>query len=181
MRGLPYLEDEAVSRYGLRSQQQPPELEQFSFDRIISNMKHLIDDFILKIQKRLLGDLEENRLSESTALLTNLSLFKPLAAQYGPQPFAPRVLQQFSILEACRHTTYLEDDVTNDALTSQIRTFFVRLHPFFESVTLDIRVVLKEFFSKPDLYDSIPDFLQCIAITFLIKHNESYIESLESV
>ena len=102
VRGLPYLEDEAVSRYGLCSRRQAPESEQFSFNRIVTNMKALINDFIPKIGKRLLEDPEENRLSESTALLTNLSLFKALAAQYGPQPLPFEFWNNFLF---CKHVT----------------------------------------------------------------------------
>jgi hypothetical protein len=134
-----------------------------------------------RLKKRLLHDETENRHSEMTVFLTNLSLYKPLATQYGPQPFALCVMEQFTILEACRHTTYFEEEIGDEVLLSQIRKFFVRLHPFLEIENLNIRSIFKQFLTKPELFDSIPDLLQCIATSFLIGHNESYIESLGSV
>jgi hypothetical protein len=65
-------------------------------------------------------------------------------------------------LEACRHTTYFVEEIGDEVLLSQIRKFFVRLHPFLETENLHIRSIFKQFLTKPELFDSIPDFLQCI-------------------
>jgi spore maturation protein CgeB len=49
---LPYLENEAVSRYGLRGRRQASDSDElFSFDQIKKNRKNLIGDFQTKIEK----------------------------------------------------------------------------------------------------------------------------------
>jgi hypothetical protein len=96
----------------------------FSWDKMKTNLKNLLTSFIEMIQKRLLSDEIENCLAMMTAILTNLSLFQPLTSKYGPEPFFLRVLEQFDIVGACRYTTNLEDDITDESLLKQAAVFF---------------------------------------------------------
>ena len=40
--------------------------------------------------------------------------------------------------------------------------------------------MLKEFMVREDLYESIPDVMQCLVTAFFVGRNESYVESIGS-
>lgn len=89
-----------------------------------------------------------------------------------------------NFIPACRYTTYLEG-VNDDSLEKQIKLFFKRLHPILKAAKnegeIDSRFILKQFMIRPDLYDSIPDYMHCVVTNFLIGQNENYVESIGSV
>ena len=69
-------------------------------------------------------------------------------------------------------------------LIEQIKMFLSRIHPYLVAAkdddTFNSRALLVDFMIKPQLHESIPDFMNCIVTCFLIGHNESYVESIGS-
>ena len=128
-----------------------------------------------------MNDEEENLLCKNTSTLTNLKQYQALAKQFGPEAFVTHVSLS-DILNACKYTK--ETEATDIMLLEQIKMFLRRVHPYLvagkDRETLNSRAILVDFMVKPQLYESIPEFLQCIVTCFLIGHNESYVESIGS-
>ena len=130
------------------------------------------------IQKRLLENEDENILANHSSNLTNVLQYRDLAKKFGPEAFALRATEMKDMIEACRYTTYLEPEVTDASLVKQLHTYFKRLHQFLvNEENTSAREILQNFLKTEQLYDAVPDVMQCIVTNFLLGHNESYVES----
>ena len=108
--------------------------------------------------------------------------YQALAKNFGQEAFVTNVSRPHDILDACKFTT--ETDATDAMLIEQIKMLLSRVHPYLVAAkdddTFNSRALLVDFMIKPQLHESIPDFMNCIVTCFLIGHNESYVESIGS-
>ena len=108
--------------------------------------------------------------------------YQALAKNFGPEAFVTNVSRPHDILDACKFTT--ETDATDEMLIEQIKMLLSRIHPYLVAAkdddTFNSRALLVDFMIKPQFHESMPDFMNSIVICFLIRHNESYVESIGS-
>jgi hypothetical protein len=181
--GIPYLEPDRVESYFTRRQFEAltsPADSPISTTR--DNLMKYIDLAIPLFTKRLLENDEEINLAFHTSVLTNLKPLISLASTHEVETFVLRAMENQDFVASCRYTTFLEEEITDQILSVQIRTFLKRLHPLLlNAEEKDSRRILKEFLVIPSLFDGIPDLLHCLLTCFMIGHNESYVESMGSV
>ena len=178
--GIPYLEPDSVESYYTRRNSQQPTNTTTPFENIHSQMIKFIDSAVPVFRARLLGDEQETHLASITSTLTNLKDLEQKAKEHNDCHF-PKSVDLDKFTNACRFVTDYPDSVTDEQLKAEINIFLTRLHPFLINGQDNPRQIFKRFFTNEQLYNSIPHFLQAVARSFLIGHNESYVESMGSV
>ena len=139
--------------------------------------QEVLQTFQVAIKRRLQFDIDEE-ICNHTAYLTNLLQYEALAKEMAAEPFCWRVMEANNLTESCHFV--IDIDVSDSVKENQLHLFPKRVHPYLQKDQECSRTILTNFMVKPELYNAIPDVMQCIVTFFFIGHNESYVESIVS-